>query len=415
MHKKFTDSQVKELVSRYLNKEIKRKFVQEILGIGKTRFFELVKSYSENKDSFSVGYVRKNSTRSIPKEVENNIMAELKAEQGLIDDKKMPIRSYNYSYIRDRLLNDYSQKVALSTIIDRAKRNGFYLGKQSKEKHHDREVLTNYVGELVQHDSSHHKWSPYCSSMWYLITTIDDYSRYMLYAKLVERETTWTHIEAIESVILKYGLPYSYYVDSHSIFRFVQGRDSLYRNHYLLTDDVQTQWKRVLDDLGVNVIYALSPQAKGKAERPYGWLQDRIVRTCAREGIADIEDAEKVLSKEMERYNYKQVHSTTGEIPYIRFKRALSDKVSLFREFDLLPPYKSTKDIFCIKMTRIIDAYRQISINNLKLKLNGAPRETAEINICPIDKEITELRIWCNKQLIDVIKVKPCDLNMVHF
>ena len=72
LHKKFTDSQVKELVSRYVNKEIKRKFVQEILGIGKTRFFELVKNYNENKDDFSVGYVRKNSTRSIPKEVENN-------------------------------------------------------------------------------------------------------------------------------------------------------------------------------------------------------------------------------------------------------------------------------------------------------------------------------------------------------
>jgi len=415
IHKKFTDSQVKELVRRYVNKEIKRKYVQEILGIGKTRFFELVKNYNENKDDFSVGYVRKNSTRSIPEEVENNIMAELKAEKGLIDDKKMPTKSYNYSYIRDRLLYDYSQKVALSTIIDRAKRNGFYLGKQSKEKHHDREVLTNYVGELVQHDSSHHRWSPYANSMWYLITTIDDYSRYMLYAKFVERETTWTHIEATESVILKYGLPYSYYVDSHSIFRFVQGRDSLYRNHYLLTDDAQTQWKRVLNDLGVNVIYAISPQAKGKAERPYGWLQDRIVRTCAREGIDDIEDGEKVLSKEMDRYNYKQVHSTTGEIPYIRFKRALSDKVSLFREFDLLPQYKSTKDIFCIKMTRIIDAYRQISINNLKLKLSGKPRDTAEINIYPIDNELTELRIWCNKQLIDVIKVKPCDLNMVHF
>ena len=89
--------------------------------------------------------------------------------------------------------------------------------------------------------------------------------------------------------------------------------------------------------------------------------------------------------------------------------------MSLFREFDLFPPYESTKDIFCIKMTRIIDAYRKISINNLKLKLNGKPRETAEINIYPIDKEITELRVWCNKQLIDVIKAKPGDLNMVHF
>lgn len=62
-----------------------------------------------------------------------------------------------------------------------------------------------------------------------------------------------------------------------------------------------------------------------------------------------------------------------------------------------------------------LQLYWQISINNLKLKLNGKPRETAEINIYPMDKEITEFRIWCNKQLIDVIKAKPDDLNMVHF
>ena len=79
--------------------------MQEILGIGKTRFFQLIKNYNKNKDDFSVGYVRKNATRSIPKEVENNIMAELKVEQGLVDDKGMPIRSYNYSYIRYNYLN----------------------------------------------------------------------------------------------------------------------------------------------------------------------------------------------------------------------------------------------------------------------------------------------------------------------
>jgi len=83
----------------------------------KQGFLKLVKNYSENKDGFSVGYVRKNSTRSIPKEVENNITAELKEEQGLIADKRTLIRSYNYSYIHDRLLNDYSQKQPLLTEL----------------------------------------------------------------------------------------------------------------------------------------------------------------------------------------------------------------------------------------------------------------------------------------------------------
>jgi len=65
LHKKFTDSQVKELMERYLKKEIKRTYLQEILGIKRRRFCALVKQYRENPDSFSIQYLRKGKTRSI--------------------------------------------------------------------------------------------------------------------------------------------------------------------------------------------------------------------------------------------------------------------------------------------------------------------------------------------------------------
>jgi len=97
-------------------------------------------------------------------------------------------------------------QVSLPTIIDRAKRNNFYF-LRSKRKAHDREVLTNYPGELIQHDSSHHQFAPYTERKWYLITSLDNYSRLILYACLVERETTWEHILALEAVLLKYGSP----------------------------------------------------------------------------------------------------------------------------------------------------------------------------------------------------------------
>ena len=212
--------------------------------------------------------------------------------------------------------------MSLPTIIDRAKKGGFYIDKP-KRKAHDREVITNYAGELIQHDSSHHKWSPYADKKWYLITSIDDCSRYLLYYNLVECETSWAHIDALEDVALIYGLAYSYYFDSHSIFRFVQGRDSFWRKHYKVTDDADPQVKQVLLELGIKVIYALSPQARGKVERPYRWLQDRIFRTCAREGITKITDGIKVLKAEAERYNFHQVHSTTGEVLYYRLKRLI--------------------------------------------------------------------------------------------
>jgi hypothetical protein len=327
----------------------------------------------------------------------------------------VPLKSYNYSYIKDLLEEKYNQKVSLPTIIDRAKKNDFYLRKP-KRTIHDREVLTNYVGELIQHDSSYHLWSPPAKEKWYLVTSLDDFSRFMLYATLLKKETSWAHILALETVILHYGLPYSYYVDSHRIFRFVQSRDSFWRRHHKLTDEVDPQWKQVLDDCNVKVIHSLSPQARGKIERPYGWLQDRLVRTCVRENITDIRKAQTVLDQELNRYNYRQVHSTTQEVPYFRFKRALEERKSLFREFKIRPPYQSVKDIFCLRINRTIDAYRRISINNLELRVNGStPRQIVNLRIYPLSNQISEIRFWCNNKLIDVKRVKNSDLNLVHF
>jgi len=328
----------------------------------------------------------------------------------------MPIRSYNYSYIRDQLWSKYGQKVSVPTVINRAKKNNFYFPRKER-KSHDREVLTNYVGELIQHDSSWHKWSPYVEEKWHLITSLDDYSRNMLYADFVERETSWDHILALESTILRYGLPYKYYVDSHSIFRFVQGRDSFWRKHYKVTDEADPQWKQVLNDCRVKITYALSPQAKGKIERPYGWLQDRIVRTCARENIRTLQQARELLKAEVSRYNNHQVHSTTGEIPSLRFRRALNEKKSLFREFKVPPPFQSSKDIFCLRAERVVNPYRKISFNNLEFRISGVSiRETVQLRIIP-DKDIgvAEIRFWYKNKLVGIQKIKNEDLKLVHF
>lgn len=416
LHKKFTDTQVKELLQRYLRKEIERKYIQQILFISKRRFFSLIKQYRENPKGFSIQYHRKTKTRAISQSIEENIIKELSIEKELIEDRDVPLKSYNYSYIKDLLERKYNQNVSLPTIIDRARKNDFYIKKKPKRTVHDREVLTNYVSEIIQHDSSYHLWSPPAKEKWYLITSLDDFSRFILYATFLKKETSWAHIVALQTVILKYGVPFSYYVDCHSIFRFVQGRDSFWRKHHKLTDESDPQWKQVLDDCNVKIIYALSPQAKGKIERPYGWLQDRIIRTCVRENVTDIRQAQKVLDQELYRYNYRQVHSTTREVPYFRFQRALEEKKSLFREFKIKPPYESVKDIFCLRANRIVDPYRRISINNLELKVNGAiPREAVNLRIYPMSNGISEIRFWCNNKLIDVQRIKNSELGIVHF
>jgi transposase len=413
LHKRFTSDQVKELLERYLNKEVERIYIQEILAIKKRRFFTLINQYKEDPQHFSIQYQRATPPRISP-ETEQNILKELTIEKGIIQDKETPLNSYNYSFIKDHLGKKYRQKVSLTTVIRRAKKHGFYL-KKPKRTLHDREVLTRYVGELIQHDSSYHLWAPATQEKWYLITSLDDYSRLILYAALVKKETTWAHILALQTVILQHGLPYCYYVDSHSIFRFVQGRDSLWRKHHLLTDEATPQWKQALEDCNVKVTYALSPQAKGKIERPYGWLQDRLVRICVREDIADIQPAQQILRQEIHRYNYRQVHSTTQEIPYFRFQRALKEKRSLFREFKITPPYQSVKDIFCLRMDRIVDPYRHISITPLQFKVHADPHKQINLRIYPLNDNISEIRFWCEGKLIDIKKVKNSEIKGVHF
>jgi hypothetical protein len=90
-----------------------------------------------------------------------------------------------------------------------------------------------------------------------------------------------------------------------------------------------------------------------------------LVRTCYRENVRVIPEGQLILNNLLQRYNYGIVHTTTGEIPYIRFQRAIREKRSLFREFRIMPPFLSSKDIFCLRVDRMVDSYRKVSINNL--------------------------------------------------
>jgi len=417
LHKRFTNEQVKDLIKRYLNKELKREHIQQVLKIKRRRFFKLLKEYRKNPENFSIHFERTNPTRILEPKIEKNLLKELKIAKGFIEHKDIPIHSYNYSFIKNELKNRYNQEVSLQTIINKAKNHGFYIKKTKKIKPHDREVITNNIGELTQHDSSIHLWSPYASCKWWLITSIDDFSRFLLFALLVSRDISLAHIRALQTVFLKYGLPLNFYVDCDSIFKFIRGRDDLAYKHQLQSNESTPQWKQVCQDNQVRVINALSPQAKGKIERPYGWIQDHMVRICAREHVTTIEQANRILNREVYEYNYKRIHSTTNEIPYIRFQRALKENKNVLRPFVIPPPYQSVKDIFCFRFNRTVDAYRTVSINNLKLRFNNAPiHEEVNLRIFPYTTGgLSEIRFWHKGKLLDIQKIKTELLPIVHF
>ena len=414
LHKRFTAEQVKVLLKGYCQGILDRSAVEETLGVSKTRFFALLKEYRQDPDRLSLAYERTTPSR-LSLSVEKKIESELILEKGLIEDVSLPISGYNYAAIRDRLAKR-GVIVSSPTIIARAKDLGCYQP-HPRKKAHDREVITTAIGALIQHDASHHRWSPYAGEEWVLITSIDDFSRKLLYADFFKQETTWAHIKAAETLMYNYGIPLQYYVDSLRVFRFVQGRDSFWRKHILQTDEVDTQWRQMMRTLGVDVIFALCAQAKGKIERPYRWLQDRIVRTCAIEKLTKIEEVRAVLKEEVNRYNNHQDHSTTREVPSIRFDRARKEGDSLFRPFTLPKPYTSTKDIFCLRETRTINGYRKISLFNHEIVVPNVPlREEVEVHLIPdVERGTLDVRIWQDNRMVHSVIYPLKEFPRVHF
>lgn len=420
IHNRLTIEQVKLILKANLAREITSSVAREKLGLGKTRFFALLKQYRESPETFSIQNIKTKPTNQISPDLESLIITELKKEKDLIQNKDIPIKFYNYSAIRDTVMEASGKNVALTTIINRAKQHGYYLERKKLKNIHDREVLTNFIGELIQHDASIHQFSPLIQEKFVLITSLDDYSRLLVFAELFPRETSWYHISALQSVITKFGCPLKYYSDQHSIFRFVKDRDknSPWNTYQKFTDDVSPQWKQVLEDCGIEAVYALSPQAKGKIERPYRWLQDRIVRTAFKKNITTLEELRIVLKELVHLYNSKWVHSTTKEIPYVRFEKALNEDRSLFKPLELKTIIgQTTQDIFCLRITRTVDAYRKISLDKTKIQVpNGFPRTTVDIRIIPdFENNLAELRFWQKFTFLGSQKIKLSLLKTVQF
>jgi len=163
VHKRFTVEQVKVLFQGYTQGNLSRADVERMLEIGKTRFFALMKAYRQDPETFSITYQRTIKGR-LSEQVETEIHHELLREKALIEDKDLPIHDYNYTALADRLKKK-GVHVSTTTITKRAKAIGCYRPRKKKAVH-DREVLTASIGDLIQHDASLHKWSPYVEEKW---------------------------------------------------------------------------------------------------------------------------------------------------------------------------------------------------------------------------------------------------------
>ena len=173
--------------------------------------------------------------------------------------------------------------------------------KRRAPEHRQRRPRMAREGELVQLDGSPHDWLEGRGPRLTALGMQDDASGKILAAQFFPAETTEGYFHLLQSLLRRFGIPTAFYGDRSGIF--VRNDDGWTLQEELAGRRQPTQFGRALADLGVTFIAAQSPQAKGRVERLWGVLQDRLCSELRLANAADIDSANAVLRKFITDYN----------------------------------------------------------------------------------------------------------------
>ena len=161
-------------------------------------------------------------------------------------------------------------------------------------RHRARRQRMPREGMLIQVDGSHHRWLGDHGPPFALLLAVDDATGIVVNALFCEQENTRDYFLLMRGLIQRYGMPIALYTDRHSVFKNVPGSGRA---------GAPTQFSRAMDELGIQMVFALSPQAKGRVERTAGTFQDRLVTELRLAGATTIEEANAVLKEFLDRFN----------------------------------------------------------------------------------------------------------------
>lgn len=223
-------------------------------------------------------------------------------------------------------------------------------------KHRRRRERMPREGMLLQADGSRHRWlgpeRPYLT----LIGAIDDATGTIPGAVFRAQEDAHGYLVLLRAIALRYGLPLALYVDRHGIFK-KSTRDPPTLEEELAGGRLPTQVGRALEELAIRPIFALSPQAKGRVERLWGTLQDRLVAELRLAGAASLEQANAVLPGFLAAFNVR--FGVPPAEPGSAYRRLAAD-------FD-------PDGVFCFKYARVVQADNTVHFGGCQLQLQPSP------------------------------------------
>jgi len=221
--------------------------------------------------------------------------------------------------------------------------------KVKRRKYRSRRERKEAFGMMLQIDASPHDWLQGRGPWLTLVGAKDDATGYV-WAHFEEAETTWGYLDLMGEVITTHGVPLSLYADRHSIFHTTREPTLIEQ----LKDVVPlTQFGRAMEELGISVMKAWTPQAKGRIERQWGVFQDRLVAELRIAKAHTLEQAGELLKRFLKKYNQ-------------RFCRLPKQSAAVFRK---APAKAVLHNILCLKETRMVKKDHTVSFDGLVLQI----------------------------------------------
>jgi transposase InsO family protein len=324
IHKRLPVKFVEEVLESFNEHRISEKEAMDLLGVRRSRLHQIRKRWllSNRKKPFRLWQRAENAFHVISEEVKEWLDKELTYIRQEADTFR---GKFNFAFLAEEAEKRFHRPFCRNSLRLYALKNGYDHALPEEKGKVYRRFETSGPGALFQHDSSYHLWLPRTGEKHYLILTKDDYSRRVVGARMVQRETTFGHLQTVRETVTTYGIPLAYYLDNHSIFRFVL-HQGVHVRYKLREDEGEIQFRKALSSLGIGMIYTgkRQAQAKGKVEKAFDYFQRRLPYLCEKQKVKEISEAQKILDDLVSYYNDQRIHEEIREIPIQRWEDALN-------------------------------------------------------------------------------------------
>ena len=331
------------IIHKVIDKELTQIGASGMLNLCDRQIRRIVNRISQEGDKGIIHRSRgKPSNRKTPSKTKDKIL-------NLCNSR---YKDFNPTFASEKLIEIDELIVNPETLRLWFIEKGITYKKRKGKTHRSWRERKHHPGEMIQMDGSHHDWfegrGPKCVLMGY----IDDATN-TTFAKFYEYEGTIPAMDSFKHYIKKYGIPMSVYLDKHSTYKAITHNKSI--EEELNNSEALSHFEKSLKELGVDVIHANSPQAKGRIERLFQTFQDRLIKEMRLRNIKTIKEANSFLAHYLPVFNRRFAISP---IETTDFHRNLPEHIDLDRILSIKTP-RALRNDFTIaynnKLYQVLD------------------------------------------------------------